>query len=219
MDPKDAILQRPGKFHLFVYAGANPIGNVDPSGQDFDMATLGAGIAGANVLAAMAGTVRMVLNQDVSLSEIGQTASSDLKLIASRILVVPAIGMERDILNKAEQIIDQNQSSNADDAFGRIFQERNSSYEKSQDLALAAAEHYFFAKATVMNDPYWLGVLKLGGVFGYDTVKAIMTPLAIGTGRYAISYDSRYPTTPPTVASLLCGTWGILEGAKEAQTR
>ena len=99
-----------------------------------------------------------------------------------------------------------------------LMRQRNSSYEKSQDLPLAAAEHYFYAKQEVRDDPSWLAVIKLGEVFGYEGVKAFAAPLAIGFGRYAFATTS-YPATPTTAASVACGMWGILEGAVEGPAR
>ena len=219
MDPKDATLQRPGMFHLFVYAGNSPISNFDPNGQEFSMASAGATVAIiGNLATAALGAYRITTSQvPISLQEIRQTATMDLLVLAMRIVPVAAIPMEVSVLNRAKGIVQEREGQDPTMAFEALSGLRNSSYEQSQDLALAAAEHFFYTKSAMQESSNLQSAVQIIRVFGYDGLKAVSTPLAIGLGRYAWSAKgSTYPASPPTLASVVCGLWGILDGTKES---
>jgi RHS repeat-associated protein len=54
MDPDDGRLLHPLSLHRYIYAAADPLDNVDPTGRDYDMASIGAGLEGSLVLSTLA---------------------------------------------------------------------------------------------------------------------------------------------------------------------
>jgi RHS repeat-associated protein len=54
MDPDDGRLLHPLSLHRYIYAAADPLDNVDPTGREYDMASIGAGLEGSLVLSTLA---------------------------------------------------------------------------------------------------------------------------------------------------------------------
>jgi RHS repeat-associated protein len=219
MDTFSGFASAPSTLQKYRYVGSNPVNATDPSGQ-MDMVDISISIVVVNVLAATSGVYGIAKNPSISLKQVGQTASKDLLLVAIHLYPMAAVPFEAAILAKALTIVDDTERSTSDPkkAFDDLVRQRNSSYEKSQDLSLAAAEHYFFARQEAQNDPGWPVVMNVVGVFGYDFLKVIGTSLTFGLGRYSpLITGTSYPATPPTVAAVVCGTWGFLKGPGETQ--
>jgi hypothetical protein len=103
-------------------------------------------------------------------------------------------------------------------AFAILARARNESWDASQDLALAAAEHFFYAWKEGRKSPVEL-LTNVRKVLAYDFLKGLVGPLSLGIGRYALSSNPDYPSSPPTAASVVFGMGGYLWAARDLVSR
>jgi len=211
---------------LYSYGGNNPVLMVDPTGEfslpsAAAMATFAAHVvSGSFALAQVVGGYRAGGNPRISPNEIKNTSFNSIFSLGNAL----SLGLiEPDwIYEKAQEIIKETKGSHPygpNDGYNYLFKRRNKSFENSQDLALAAAEHFFVGWKESAARPPTEAYQIFNAMYevGYDGLKLFV---GLGPfGYYAISgsenFEDAFPVTPLTKAAIRCGLAGFAYGATD----